>query len=81
MGLMCCNPLALILGVVAVVFSGKAQNAANSGNLGEAESAASTAKICAIIASVLIGLSVIGACGGFATGGFDQYQQQLDVNF
>jgi len=81
MGMMCCNPLALILGIIAVVQSGKAQSAVMNGDLQAAQSAASTAKTCALIATILIPIGMMVNCGTFAAGGFDDYQQQLDVNF
>ena len=73
-GVFCCNPLTLILGIVSMVYSGKATEAMMNGDEDGAYSAANTAKICAIVASVLIGLTILGTCGSAATGGLEQFQ-------
>ncbi|GAA3743529.1 CD225/dispanin family protein [Salinactinospora qingdaonensis] len=55
---LCCNPLALIFGVIALVFSLQVDSNWNAGNFAGAEDAANKAKIFGIIGVVLTVLSI-----------------------
>ncbi len=69
-GALTCSCLTLIMGILGVVFAGKAQTAWAAGDIEGARSAASTARVFSIIGFVLVVVWAIIVIIGFATGSF-----------
>lgn len=70
-GALTCSCLTLIMGILGVVFAGKAQTAWAAGDIEGARSAASTARVFSIIGFVLVVVWAVVAIILFATGSFN----------
>ena len=73
----CCSMISLITGIIGIVFSAQTRNAVTAGDLKTAQEKSKVAKIMWIISVVLLGVSLLVAIIGVASGAYASVMTDL----